>query len=304
MLESRTTERQNGTDLDKAKKPKTVRQLAKMFLTWVKGHRSENTWKMYSNRLKPFKRQFGDRRIKSLKRFEIEDYLDAVNKWPDGRDKAPDTIRANIVALEQLEKFGLKRELVKRRFIWDHEKPVGRRRERLPTPEEVEQIKSIATKEFKLVYQALRQSGARPNEIARASVENWNRADNMIVLEKHKTSRKTGKPRKIFVGANFQELILESLGDRTEGPLFVTPGGRAWTTDTLSQTFSRYRNRMKIDKKVVLYTARHEFGTASAQAIGTDITSELMGHSSTSMTQHYVHRKPELLRAKQDEVNL
>jgi len=238
-----------------------------------------------------------------LKPQQIDDYLASVNKWANGKEKAPDTIRANIVVLERLEQFSIKRQLVKHPFVGEHEKPAGRMRDRLPTAEEVAKIKAIASPEFNLVYQALRQSGARPNEIARSTVADWDRVTGQIVLLKHKTIRKTGRPRKIAVGEKLTALILASLGDRTEGPLFRTPRGNQWTTDTLSQTFSRYRNAAGVDKSVVLYSSRHEHATAICKLHGMDATADALGHA-TKITGRYVHQDPKERQARQDSVSL
>lgn len=292
-----------------SKKPKkkkqevTVGEIAKQFLAWVGVNRSANTFKMYDNRLRPFIEQFGTAVVRQLKPQQIDDYFAGVNKWVDGKEKAPDTIRANIVALEQLEKFAIKKQLIKKPFVGEHEKPAGRMRDRLPTADEVSQIKAIASPEFNVVYQALRQSGARPNEIARATVADWDRVTGQIVLEKHKTARKTGRPRKIAVGEKLAALILASLGDRTEGPLFRTPRGNQWTTDTLSQTFSRYRNAAGVDKAVVLYSSRHEHATAICKLHGMDATADALGHA-TKITGRYVHQDPKERQARQDSVSL
>jgi integrase len=235
---------------------------------------------------------------------DIDRYLDSVNKWPDGRYKAPDTIRANIVSCEQLEKFAIKKRVTDYRFFGDHEKPVGRLRERLPTAEEVEAIKAVAAPAFRLIYQALRQSGARPNELARATVADWDREGCVIVLAHHKTARKTGRPRRIAVGEKLKALIETSLGDRVAGNLFHTPRGKAWCTDNLSQSFARYRKLAKVEKGVVLYSARHEHATAICKALGMDAAADALGHSGTGMTRRYVHRDPKELRANQDSVSI
>lgn len=288
----------------KKKSEVTIQELSSGFLTWVDSNRSKNTYRMYHNRLKPFIKRFGERRIKSLKPLEMDQYLDVVNKWPDGTDKAPDTIRANITAVEQMENFAIKKEVVKKRFFGEHEKPVGRQRDRLPTEEEVAAIKKHASPAFRLVYQALRQSGARPNEIARATVEDWNRETCQIILVKHKTAKKTGRPRKIAVGTKLEALIKESLGTRVTGPLFQTPQGHQWTTDTLSQSFRRYRIKAGVEKGVVLYSARHEHATAVCKSLGMDAAADALGHTGTGMTRRYVHKDPLELRANQDSVSL
>lgn len=284
-------------------KKTTVSEAIAKFLDWIKMNRSENTFKMYSGRLKALGTQLGAKKLKDVELKDIDRYLQRVNKWPNGADKAPDTVRANIVAGEQLEKFCMKAGIAKRKFWGDHEKPIGRERDRLPTPEEVEKIKALSSQEFNRAYQALRQSCARPNELARATVADWDQANQVIILVKHKTAKKTGRPRKITVGEKLRALILESLDGRTEGPLFLTPRGKQWTTESLSSAFRRARNKAKLDRQIVLYTARHEHATAIYRQFGRDAAMDALGHSS-GVTDRYCHRDANQLRANQDSVSL
>lgn len=283
----------------------TVEVACSKLLDWVTANRSQNTFRMYDGRLKPFRERFGERLVTKLKPRRIEEYFEAVNKWPDGSDKAPDTVRANVTAVEQLQKHLNKRLEIPCVLVRDREKPIGRVRERIPTADEIERIKEIASPAFRLVFDALRRSGARPNELANATIADWKQSEYMIVLTTHKTARKTGRPRKIIVGEKLEAIIRESIGQRTAGPLFLTPQGNAWVTDTLSQTFARYRNELNIDRDLKLYGAgRHAFATACCNAgFNENDIAFLMGHAG-SMTQRYMHPDVMQLRDKQDALEL
>lgn len=285
-----------------------VKKVTRRFLEWISEHRAENTYKFYDGRLAPFVRRFGDLECSKLKKSHIEKYFKSVNYWQAGdkagKPMAPDTQRSNIVAFEQWQKFAIKLKAITEPIIEDIEKPVGRMRERLPTAAEVELIKAKCSPEFLLVYQALRQSGARPNELARATVADWNKTDGMIVLEKHKTARKTGRPRKIAVGQSLLALITQSLGERTDGPLFLSPQGRQWTTESLSATFRRNRNAAGVTSEVVLYTARHEHATEICRTLSIEDAADLLGHTSTNTTRRYRHKTPAELRDNQDAFKL
>lgn len=277
-----------------------VREVSAQFYGWVLKHKSANTHRYYTGRLSKFDLKFGDREATSLTKNEIEDYLDWVNFWEDGTAKAPDTIRANIVSFEQWQKWAIKREVIPKAIITDLEKPVGRQRERLPTPSEVEQIKAESDPAFVLVYQALRQCGARPNELARATTENWDKANGMIVLREHKTAKKTGRAREIAVGDKMLALIMESMGERTEGHLFLTPRGKPWTPASLSATFRRARDRAELDRELVIYSARHEHGTACYHSHGELAAATALGHAGTGMLKRYAKITPQQRRATQD----
>lgn len=282
----------------------TVENAVKKFLAWVFTNRSLNTHRMYEGRLRPFREKFGSDIVSKLKPRRIEKYFEKVNRWPDGSAKAPDTIRANITSVEQLQKHLNKRLEIPCVLVRDGEKPLGRIRERIPTQSEASGIAEVAHPAFRLIFQALRRSGARPNELANATIADWGRSENLIVLLKHKTAKKTGRPRKIVVGKQLATIILESIGARTEGPLFLTPRGQAWSTDSLSQAFARYRREAKVDADLKLYGMRHGFATACYESgFNENDIAFLMGHAG-SMTQRYMHPDIGKLCEKQDALDL
>lgn len=278
----------------------TVSQLVDAFLTACKEHRAANTHKQYSVRLRPFAAAFPDREFASLEPLEIDAYLSAAGKFADGTLKAPDTRRITAIALMQLQKFAQQKRVIKEPLFDRLEKPTGRKRERLPTAEETAQILQHASPAFRQIYQALRQSGARPSELAAATVADWDRTAGVIELEKHKTAGKTGKKRRIGVGEQLQRMLLVAIGDRTSGPIFRSPRNQPWTSAGLTQTFSRLRTRAGLPGDLVLYLARHEHATALCKAKDISAAQHALGHANIATTQRYVHPDDAALKANQD----
>lgn len=294
----------------------TVEQLVGAFLEWISARRKPNTLKLYRDRLKPFRIKFGVRDWLTLLPLEIDAYLLSVNTWPDGRSKAPDTVRANAIALEQLQKFAADKVNLDQKIVSDLEKPIGRWRERLPTESELAALLAHSSPQFALIYQALRQSGARPNELARATRADWDQSAGVITLTDHKTATKSKRPRVIPVGEKLRAILEQASGGRQprdsatdngqldNQPLFVTPRGQPWTSASLSQTFARVRLLAMVDPSVKLYSARHEFGTACCAALGREAAADQMGHADTKTTRRYDHVTKAKLRSNQDAVNL
>ena len=83
-----------------------------------------------------------------------------------------------------------------------------------------------ASPAFRLIYSALRQCGARPGELCRATIADVDRANRVITLKEHKTARKTGQVRRIPIGRKLGELLNQAIGTRTEGPVFLSPAGK------------------------------------------------------------------------------
>src|SRR6185295_11389384 len=131
----------------------------------------------------------------------------------------------NVVALERLQKFALEHKLLDQAVFGKLEKPRAGQRDRVPTAAETEAILAQSSPEFRLIYSALRQCGARPGELCRATIADVDRVNGVITLKEHKTARKTGKPRRIPIGRKFGELIEQAVGNRTEGPVFLSPIG-------------------------------------------------------------------------------
>ena len=88
------------------------------------------------------------------------------------------------------------------------------RRDRVPTAAETEAILAQASRAFRMIYSALRQCGARPGELCRATIADVDRANRVITLKEHKTARKTGQPRRIPIGRKFGELLDQAIGTR------------------------------------------------------------------------------------------
>lgn len=158
----------------------------------------KNTTDNYRDRLKRFNEKFGNRNIKSLEREEILAHI-----HESGQGLSDSTKRANIVLIEQLQKHARQFKLIKRRWLkpGDVLKPPQGRREAVATPEQTQAILALMGKAARLIYRALRLTGARPGELCNANIEHLKGepGERMIVLTDHKTARKTGKPRIIIL---------------------------------------------------------------------------------------------------------
>ena len=72
--------------------------------------------------------------------------------------------------------------------------------------------------------------------------------------------------------------------------VFLTARGTRWNRSNLGLRMRRLRERAGLPDDVKLYGIRHHFGTQSI-INGVDIKTlaELMGHTTSRMTEHYVH---------------
>jgi integrase len=172
----------------------------------------------------------------------------------------------------------------------------------VPTAAETEAILAKASPAFRLIYSALRQCGARPGELCRATIADVDLINRVVTLKDHKTARKTGHPRRIPIGRKLGELLDQAIGTRTERPIFLAPAGKAWRVANLSRTYSRLRNEAGLPRDLVLYLARHECGTKVCRQKGIEFARRLLGHANISTTQRYMHLDDRELADAQDLV--
>ncbi len=285
-----------------------VKQLVEIFVTHVAQSKKPATARQYKNRLAAFVRKFGERELAGISSLEVEDYLFEAGKWPAGHarageEKSPDTRRANAIAFQQLQKFALKHKEIPAIILAEIEKPSGRERDRIPTEDESAKILQHSSPAFKLLYTGLRQSGARPNELARLRIEehlDWQKG--VISLAEHKTAGKTGKPRIIAIGKKFGAILKEAIGERTSGPVFLSPHGKAWTVSGISATYRRIREKAGLPRDLCCYLARHEHASKLCEEKGIHATAAALGHKKITTTQRYVKTNPEQLQNNQDLV--
>ncbi|MGE5192233.1 MAG: tyrosine-type recombinase/integrase [Deltaproteobacteria bacterium] len=274
-----------------------IPELTNKFYAYCRRHRTPATVAFYRARLKRFVERFNDRELATLTSLDVDEYLAEA-----GAGMSDSTRHHNAVALQRLQKFALDHKLIDRPVFSKLEKPRVGQRDRVPTAAETEAILSHASPTFRLIYLALRQCGARPGELCRATIADIDRTANAIVLREHKTVRKTGKPRRIPIGRKLGELLVQAIGERQNGPIFLSPAGRAWTVPNLSRTYSRLRDLAGLPRDLVLYLARHECGTKVCRQKGIEYARRLLGHANISTTQRYIHLDDRELAEAQDLV--
>lgn len=262
------------------------------------------TLKSYEGRLKKLRERYGHKRVDDLKEKHVRKWLDIALTRPDGRDYAPDTIRLTVTAWDQLQKHMLALELISEPIFEYGKKPGGRRRNRIPTKAEQAKLfrEAIRTgrEQFAQIFRCLRLCGARPGELVSADIPNYERDRGLIVLNKHKTAKKTGQPREIGVGRIMARILGRLIGERVEGPIFLDEKQKRWTVEKLSRIYTSLRERLGFSKELVLYCARHEHGTALCKSLGIHAAQHSLGHRDITTTQRYVHPDPAALAGYQD----
>jgi integrase len=113
---------------------------------------------------------------------------------------------------------------------------------------------------------------------------------------------KGAKSRNVPLTARTVE-ILRSLGPRKAGYVFHRPDGSQLYQTYVNEQHAAARKLLKLPAEFVPHTFRHTYGTRLGEA-GTDAFTimRLMGHSSVTVSQRYVHPTPETLERAVDRL--
>lgn len=232
----------------------------------------------------------GDLDWDRLKESQLRRAIDQASRRADGSKLAGDTIRLRIVAWDQFQKWAIDTGRIENPINSKPlRKPSGNLRQRLPTPREIDKIVRNARPAFRSIFRALLLTGARPDELCRATIADYDPVRQMIHLEEHKTRHKTKRPRIIPISSACRVILRQAMGDRREGALFLSPHGKPWTSVRLSEAFRRLRKSLDLSPEIVLYSTRHTAATQIVRKKGIGQAAAVLGHSGLQTIQRYVH---------------
>jgi integrase len=308
----------------------TVASVIDLYLTHAKAKLSERSLYERKLYLQLFAEEHGFRRVNDREclPFHLTSWLDAHPEW------ASDWTKANAVAVVHRPfNWAAKQRLIAanpfrgvshragapRRPMTDAEFEAllvavdGRRKPtavRYPSGRKVcpsdrsRRSKVTAADRFRELLRFLRLTGARPGEAVKLEWSHIDLEGTVIVLALHKTSRTQRQPKPRVIPLTQEVVDLLTAVKRRNEPgarVFRTQRGTAWNRSNLSLRVKRARERAGIPDDAKLYGLRHAFGTrAILNGVDIKTLAELLGHTSTRMSEHYVHiagKVPHLLEA-------
>lgn len=290
---------------DPAHLPKADRlltlQICDLFLSHAERHTTRDTYLGYLYFLQSFSDAYGRIPAAQLKPIHVTRWLDDRPSWDGARRNA-------VVAVKRAFNWAEKQGVISGNPLRSIEKPPARRRTRILTPSEWEEIlAAVPDQNFREFLKALYLTGCRPSEVARLTAANVNLDLGVWIFEKHKSAARTGKPRIVYLTPEMVAMSRRLIGEHPEGPLFPSRKlGRAFTRNAIRCRFRRLRQRLPHLKHFASYSIRHTYATdALATGIPVAQVAELLGHVGTRMLeQHYSHldQKVKLLREAAEKV--
>jgi integrase len=134
-------------------------------------------------------------------------------------------------------------------------------------------------------------TGCRPGEIARVTAAEVDFEQGLWVQKKHKTAKKTGKPRIIYLPPEAVELTRELVAKRPVGPLFLNSRGKPWTRNAVRIRFRNLRKKFPELKGIVAYSYRSSYATDALEDGVPDATvAALLGHTGTATLHRFYNR--------------
>jgi integrase len=263
-----------------------VATVCDLFLDFSERHHTPDTYRGYKDFLQDFCEMYGTLLAADLKPLHVTRWLDAHPGWNGSRRNA-------VIAVKRVFNWAEAEGVLSFNPVKKVAKPPQRRRDRILTPAERQEIlEAIKDQSFRDFVLAMVETGARPGEVRRVTAAHVNLELGVWVFKEHKTAKRTGRPRVIYLTPAMVELTRTLIAKHPEGPLFRGPRSkRGFTRNGVRCRFRRLREKLPHLAGVISYTMRHSFATqALVNGVGIAQVAELMGHADTSMvSQHYAH---------------
>ena len=215
------------------------------------------------------------------------DVADAM-KFPGSVFNANTALRTLRRMLHKAREWKKLREVPKIKLFEEY------RRERMLEPEEEVKMLGVAAQPLKDVLIAILDAGMRPSEVFAMRWEqvNWHRGTYFNPQGKSRKAR-----RVVFLSDRLQQALLARWQGQSEGWLFPSKRSRSGHIVTVEKQFLKARKAIGIGQQVVLYCARHTFGTVTMEHTKNPATvKDAMGHEDLKTTMSYLHPDLSVIR--------
>jgi integrase len=257
-----------------------------LFLDHSQKHHIRDTYSWYRGYLQDFCDQHGTLILQDLKPLHVSRWLDSHPGWKGAR-------RCAVIAIKRAFNWAEGEGLLALNPLRRVKKPPQTFRERVFSREERNEVMTaIRDQAFRDFVFAMQETGCRPSEVARVTAANVNLELGVWAFADHKTVKKTGKPRIVYLTQAMVELTKCLMIKYPSGALFRGPrGGKPFTRNGIRCRFKRLRLKLPHLKGLIAYAYRHSFATdALVNGVGIAQVAELLGHTSTDMVmRHYSH---------------
>jgi integrase len=285
----------------------TLSALADEYLDHIKATKKPGTYRSFRYGILRALRILGPQlRVGEMRKFHLARIEQEMAKG----DYSPTTIKDTITLVQQVYNWAVEQELLDSNPVPKYRKPRARRRSRIISPDEFGVLLRHSDRAFRRFLIALRLTGCRPGEL-RSLVWEWvDLEQGLWIIPEHKTITRQREPRPRIIPLPRTVLMMcRWLARKPHKPcdhVFQNLHGRPYSMDCVVTKMGRIRERAQVGSKggerIVLYSARHTYGTDGVGKVSDIELAELMGHTEARMTHRYVHLKVEHLQDIQRRV--
>jgi integrase len=169
-------------------------------------------------------------------------------------------------------------------------------------PETEAKLLAVARQPMKDVLIMIQDTGMRPEEVFRIRIENIDCTRRLIFNPSGKTK---AARRHVPISERMLNLLMVRCGGKRDGWLFPSPRAKGGHLTTVAKQFRDARSKAGLSGSLVLYCARHTFGTAAYEATGNlAMVMNVMGHTDVRTSMRYQHPALDSVREAIDQRNL
>ena len=214
------------------------------------------------------------------------------------------------ITVKQVLNWGVRQKLILSHHLVGFQLPKQAAREFTVSDSLHASIMAKVSQRISFFIEALRLTGCRPGELRAVQLKHIAPDFGSFTLRTHKNSRKTGKPRTVFLTKAAQQIFAASIGEREKESdfVFINRDGKPLSNNAIRCVFKRLRESLKLgdDQPLVAYSYRHTWATnALLKGIPIATVAELMGSSVRMIEKHYGHlaKQPDHLRDAMERAN-
>lgn len=232
--------------------------------------------------LKRFCADLGHRDPAVIRVHEVETWLSEQDSWSK-------TTRALFITiLKAAFNFGCEQGYLDQNPIKKLKRKKTGRRHRVLTEDEKARIKAGGSEDFRDFIAVLEGTGCRPfSEAAKLTAADIDFGKGRAVLAKHKTAKKTERPRIIYFPAALLARLKELAERWPTGPLLRNRLGNGWRANTFQKYVKRVCEKLGIHG-VTPYTIRHSFITSAlVSGVPVEVVAVLAGNTPQVIHSNY-----------------
>jgi site-specific recombinase XerD len=271
------------------RKARRLSEIGEAFMKWVdtaevNGRLSKNGSRYYRNGWRLLRQsKLAGMRIDQITNDDVVAY------GPTGQ---PYTVNNAIRTLRRILSKCQERDLIAKvpKLSTVREMP----REVIYSKQQEDRLLALAPQPLHDVAMIIFDTGMRPEEVFRMQVRHIDFMDRSITVEKGKTEKAR---RSVPLSDRCMEMLkVRVMGRGTEAWVFPSARAHAGHVVTVEKQFLAVRQKMGLDKRFVLYSARHTFGTHVGSTGNLKLAMVVLGHSDVRTAMRYMDPETELIR--------